>query len=222
MATKKTQLTNIKLEHAYNQISELKKGISKAEFANIINTNRQNLFGRTKNDGVLNFDELILLKIYLDDEKLTDNDFYNELKQEMQITDFADIPIRGEVGLSCGYGSIVYNDTITDTCKVPRATLRQYGANIKSTEIVYAQGDSMSPDIESGDALLVDTSQTEIINGVCYAFNYDGQPMCKRLQKIDNKIKAISKNTLYDPFFIDKDLQFNIVGRVVGIMRPIL
>ena len=90
------------------------------------------------------------------------------------------------------------------------------------TEIVYAQGDSMSPEIESGDALLVDTSQTEIINGVVYAFNYEGQPMCKRLQKIGNEIKAISKNSDYDPFFIDFNNQFNIIGRVVGLMRPVI
>lgn len=222
MATKKTQLSNIKLEHAYNELFKLKNSISKTKFATIINTNKQNLFGRTKNDGVLNFDELALLKIYLDDEKLSDNNFYSEVSLELQNDDFIDVPVRGDVGLSCGYGTVVYNDSVTNTCKVPKTALRQYGANIKCTEIVYAQGDSMSPDIESGDALLVDTSQTEIINGVCYAFNYDGQPMCKRLQKIDDKIKAISKNILYDPFIIDKNLQFNIVGRVVGIMRPLL
>ena len=91
-----------------------------------------------------------------------------------------------------------------------------------SNKIVYAQGDSMSPEINSGDALLVDTSQTNILDGVVYAFNYDGQPMCKRLQKIGKDIKAISSNPLFDSFIIDFTCQFNIVGRVVGFMRPVL
>ena len=237
MAKKKTELTDIKLEDAYNQIKALKEKFTKTEFAVIIDTNKQNLGGRISNNGSLSFDEVKLLLKYLASEDLSDNSFYKELSQTVNPVksrneikevkssdneDFAELNVRGDVGLSCGYGTVVYNDNVTGKCRVPRQTLRDYGASVSSTEVVYAQGDSMSPEIKSGDALLVDTSQTDIIDGVVYAFNYDGQPMCKRLQKIGKEIKAISSNPLFDPFIIDFTCQFNIVGRVVGFMRPVL
>ena len=228
--------TEMKLEYAYNQLKEIMGKFKKTDFGTIIEKKKQNIGGRISYDGKLFYDEASLILKFLSAEGKTDNDFYKELSQlvnpvksrnelkEVKASnndDFAELNVRGDVGLSCGYGTVVYNDGVTGKCRVPRKTLREYGANTSSTEVVYAQGDSMSPEIKSGDALLVDTSQVDIIDGVIYAFNYDGQPMCKRLQKIGKDIKAISTNPLYDPFVIDFTCQFNIVGRVVGFMRPV-
>ena len=238
--TAKENQTNIELKTAFHKTQELVKKFSKAKLAEILGKKRQNISTRMGYGGYLLIDEAPLLLKYLAAEGVTDNDFYGELSQivnpvrtkhelnEISLSndndddDIAELKVRGEVDLSCGYGIVNYNEDVTGTCKVPRSTLKKYGANIPKTEIVYAIGDSMSPEIESGDALFVDTSQTEIINGVVYAFNYDGQTMCKRLQKIGNEIKAISKNPLYDSFLIQENLHFNIVGRVVGFMRPVL
>ena len=232
--------TNILLKVAYNEIQQLTGKLSKTSFADILNRKKQNIGRRMGYDGLLLIDEAKLLLKYLENEGKIDNNFYAKLNQIVnpaksdneiktiqsfvasENDNFAELNVRGVVDISCGYGTSIYNDNVTGKCKVPRKTLRDYGASISMTEIVYAQGDSMSPEIESGDALLVDTSQTEIINGVVYAFNYEGQPMCKRLQKIGNEIKAISKNSDYDPFFIDFNNQFNIIGRVVGLMRPVI
>ncbi len=237
MAKKKTELTKIKLDDAYNHIKALKEKFTKTEFASVIETNKQNLGGRISNNGSLSFDEIKLLLKYLTNEELSDNSFYEKLSQTINPVksenelkeikssvedDFAELNVRGEVAISCGYGTVVYNENVTGKCCVPRKTLREYGASISSTEVVYAQGDSMSPEIKSGDALLVDTSQIDVIDGVVYTFNYDGQSMCKRLQKIGKDIKAIPSNPLFDPFIIDPTCQFNIVGRVVGFIRPVL
>lgn len=233
----KAKQTSLSLETVFNELNGINK-LSKTDFAKILNSSKQNISRRMGYNGYLLANEVTLIMKYLAEDGSTDNDIYKELfkyseeeKSNHQIKefqenniddDFVDLNVRGDVSLSCGYGIAVYNDNVTGKCKVSRSELRRYGASIPNTEIVYAQGDSMSPEIESGDALLVDTSQTEIINGIVYAFNYDGQPMCKRLQKIGNEIKAISKNPLYDSFTIDYNSQFNIVGRVVGLMRPIL
>ena len=238
MAKKKTELTDIKLEDAYNQIKALKEKFTKTEFAVIIDTNKQNLGGRISNNGSLSFDEARLLLKYLSSEDFTKNDFYNQLYNTLnplksrnelkELTsdniddDFTSLKVRGNVGLSCGYGSFSDDEEVTGECLVPTRTLKQFGANRKYTEIVYVQGDSMLSEIKSGDALLVDKSQVEIIDGVIYAFTYDGQTMCKRLQKIGKEIKAISTNPLFDPFMIDFTCQFNVVGRVVGFMRAVL
>lgn len=236
--TAQNNQTDIKLKTAYENTKQLFGKLSKASFAEIFNKQRQNIGGRMSYDGNLLIDEAQMLVKYLASNGKTDNEFYKELyrtvnpvrsKHELKEIalsnssddDFVDIKVRGEVGLSCGYGVINYNEDITGVCKVPRSTLQKYGANIRRTEIVYAQGDSMSPEIESGDALYVDTSQTEIISGLVYAFNYDGQPMCKRLQKIGDEIRAISKNPLYSPFVIDFNLHFEVIGRVLGFNRAI-
>jgi len=229
--------TDMELEYAYNQVKEIIGNFKKTDFGTIIDKTKQNIGGRISYNGKLFYDEASLLLKFLAEEGKTDNAFYKELSQVVNPVksrnelkevkpsdngDFVELNVRGDVGLSCGYGTVVYNDGVTGKCRVPRQTLRDYGARVPSTEVVYAQGDSMSPEIKSGDALLVDTSQIEIIDGVIYAFNYDGQPMCKRLQKIGKEVKAISTNPLYEPFIIDFTCQFNIVGRVVGFMRPVL
>lgn len=231
--------TKIKLETAYLNTKSIVGKLTKTDFASILKRQKQNIGRRIGYNGFLLIDEAVLLLQYLAKNNLNNNDFYFELSQIVnpsrtnseineikpcneQDEDFLELNVRGSVSLSCGYGSFVDNDSITGTCKVPRTTLRQYGASTTRTEIVYAQGDSMSPEIKSGDALLVDTSQTDIIDGVVYAFNYDGQPMCKRLQKIGKEITAISSNPLFKTFTIDFSCQFNIIGRVVGLMRPVL
>ena len=241
MVKKSTKIlqTYLKLEEVFINVRNLVGNLSKTQFAEIIDKKKQNITTRISYDGYLLFDEVPRILKYLSENNLQDTDLYFDLSKilnphltksevkEVKISDdtsdedFTALNVRGEVGVSCGYGSFVDNDRVTGKCLVPTKTLREYGASRTHTEVVYAQGDSMSPEIKSGDALLVDTSQTEIIDGVMYAFNYDGQPMCKRLQKIGKEIKAISSNPLFDPFIIDFTCQFNIVGRVVGFMRPV-
>lgn len=232
--------TNIELEDAYNNLKEIMGKLKKTDFGSIIHKKKQNIGGRISYKGKLFYDEAALILDFLNSEGKTNTDFYKTLfnvvysvkptilqslpQEEVNssnIDEFVDLNVRGDVGLSCGYGSVAYNDEVTGKCRVSRKALNKYGARTSSTEVVYAQGDSMIPEIQSGDALLVDTSQTEIIDGVVYAFNYDGQPMCKRLQKIGKEIKAISTNPAYDPFIIDFTYQFNIVGRVIGFMRSV-
>ena len=222
--------TEFLLEDIINSYKEIIGKISLEDFAKILNTTKQNLSGRKGYGGYLLEKERLLLIKHLTKNDYKETRLYkklieninllvqNELKEDLPEIE---IPVRGDVDVSCGHGVSVYNENPTGTCRISQTVLKDYGANVKSTEIVYATGDSMSPEIEAGDALLVDTSQRDIIDGVVYVFSYDGQPMCKRLQKTADSIKAISRNPLYVPFDIDKTLDFRIVGKVVGFMRPI-
>lgn len=229
MAKKKTNTVKITLESAYNEFLSIFDKFSKVNFATILNTNKQNLHGRINNKSLLFVEEATILLDYLKQENKTDNNFYKELYNALNSSteeddDFVDIPKRGEVSLSCGEGGIeVYSDGITETVRVPRKILRQYRANISRTEIVDACGNCMNPQIQHGDKLLVDTSQIDIVDGLIYAFNYEDEPMCKRLQKMgQDKLKAIPDNPQYEPIIIDENTKFNLVGRVVGLMRPVL
>lgn len=83
------------------------------------------------------------------------------------------------------------------------------------------QRDSMLPEINDNDMLLVDKSQTNIRNGSIYAFNYNGEMMCKQLNTSNDSIIAVSKNQNFTPFIIDTSLHFKIIGRVVGLFRQV-
>ena len=98
------------------------------------------------------------------------------------------IPIRGEVEASCGYGVTVYDENVTSTYSISKKFTDDLGINPKSSEIIFARGDSMEPTIQGGDCLLVDKSKTEIYDGKIYCTRIDGQVYAKRFQKIPSSI----------------------------------
>lgn len=148
-------------------------------------------------------------KLYIDTRK-----DYNESRN-------SNIPVRAEVSASCGTGRSVYDEDITDKLSLPNKLLDFFKANKSMTEIIYAKGDSMLPEINDNDMLLVDKSQTNIRNGSIYAFNYNGEMMCKQLNTSNDSIIAVSKNQNFTPFIIDTSLHFKIIGRVVGLFRQV-
>lgn len=97
------------------------------------------------------------------------------------------------------------------------------GANEKDSQIIFATGDSMEPEIKHGDALMVDKSKREIVDGQIYIVRYDNELMCKRLQKLPpKKIKVVSDNAKYESYTIDltkSEIDFEIIGRVLYYSR---
>lgn len=135
--------------------------------------------------------------------------------------DFINIPVRGDVNASMGYGITVYNEEQTGVYKISRELARDIGISPNNTEMIMASGDSMHPTIEGGDSLLIDLSKKEIYDGRIYCVRIDGQLYAKRLQKIPPcKIKVISDNKeKYDPFYVDfsKEIEFDF--EVIGEIR---
>lgn len=142
--------------------------------------------------------------------------------------DCIDVPVREEVHASMGYGVSVYNEGQTSTYKVGRKLVRDIGASERHIEMIFAQGDSMSPMIESGDALIVDHSKKEIYDGKVYCVRIEGQLYAKILQKIPpSTVKVISYNKEnYDPFYVDlskePDFDFDIKGQVCWSGRVLI
>lgn len=138
--------------------------------------------------------------------------------------DFYKTPIYGNVQASCGNGLMVIDDSQTAYFPVSKQLLKQIGASQKDTNIIFAKGDSMTPEIKDGDALMVDCSKREVIDGQIYVIRYDGQLLCKRLQKMPpNSVKVISDNGKYDAYYIDYtkgiDFDFEVIGRVMWYSR---
>lgn len=90
----------------------------------------------------------------------------------------------------------------------------------KSTaHILYVRGDSMKPRLNNGDAILFDTSQTEIKEGKVYVIQWGDETLVKRLFKeLNGSIRVVSDNSA-DPSFRDRIVkpgtqEFRILGRV--------
>ena len=148
-------------------------------------------------------------------------DLFNNTTQFVSVAnECTDIPVRGNVTASMGYGLTVYDETQTGTYAISNRLAKDLGINLNKSEIIFAKGDSMQPTIEGGDSLLVDLTKREVHDGSIYCVRIDGELYAKRLQKIPpQKIKIISDNKeKYDAFYIDLskniDFDFEIIGEI--------
>lgn len=196
-------LTNSKIT-----FTEIGKGLS---------TGRSNISLRAKNGSELSVSEIKRLEKYFNIEILNKINIVNNKTDE----DFIDIPVRGDVNASMGYGITVYSEEQTGVYKISEKLARDLGVSIPNTEMIMASGDSMYPTIEGGDSLLIDMSKKEIYDGRIYCVRIDGQLYAKRLQKIPPcKIKVISDNKeKYDPFYVDFSKEIDFDFCVIGEIR---
>lgn len=130
-----------------------------------------------------------------------------------------ELKIRGEVNASLGHGVTVYDESQTGSYSISKQLAKDIGINPKTSEIIFAKGDSMEPTIIGGDSLLIDLSKKDIYDGKIYCVRIDGQLYAKRLQKIPPKIvNVISDNPKYKSFEINFskliDFDFEVMGEI--------
>lgn len=87
------------------------------------------------------------------------------------------------------------------------------------------KGDSMSPDIQNGDKIIV-RQQPEVENGQIAVVLINGHDaVCKEFKRLDNGIMLISRNPNYSPMvFTPEEIEntpVRIIGRVIEIRRTI-
>lgn len=211
--------TNLSLNYCYNELLRIVPNLTKQDFGKFINATKQNIGQRMKKDSKLSVSELELLRKNLRENNIPSRFLdYASLPLENQIIQ---IPIRDDVSLSCGTGTVSDNDYITDTIGFDVNFIRKLGGNPKTVSVVSARGDSMEDKISSGDYLLVDEEKKYINDGMIYAFVYDSELYCKKIQKRPNELTAISLNIEYKPFEIENNRQFNIIGQVIGVIKKL-
>lgn len=127
---------------------------------------------------------------------------------------------RRAVKLAAGDGKMVFEDEELPPLPFRADWLR--GRRVTkhaNLVIVYAEGDSMEPDIRDGDAVLLDMGQREIVDGQVYAIDYGGHLRVKRLQKRwDGGLIILSDNSeKYPPESLPPDHASHIMvlGRVI-------
>lgn len=125
-----------------------------------------------------------------------------------------------DVYASAGNGAFLTGDLVGDVCAIEFENdyfLQQFQrASGKGLAIINVKGDSMSPTLESGDLLYVDTTINCYQGDGLYVFSFNDALYVKRLQLAGRKILVLSDNKLYDKWEItaDEEAQFTIHGKV--------
>lgn len=124
--------------------------------------------------------------------------------------------------LSAGGGSMETNGEVAGYYAFRTEFLKRKGNSSKMV-LMDVSGDSMEPEIKSGDSVLIDESQTEIIAGSIYAVGMDEEVVVKVVDKAPGKLILRSYNTLFAPYELDMrgDLStgVRIIGRVIWWCR---
>lgn len=126
-----------------------------------------------------------------------------------------------EVYLSAGYGVTVIDEKPEKIVIDSKLLISDKGikVNPELCEVVMISGNSMSPEYRHGDRVIIDRGDTELTDGHIYAFRYKGQCYVKEINLLGNKIKCLSINKEYDPFYIDENEDFQVFGRIIPRIR---
>lgn len=98
--------------------------------------------------------------------------------------------------------------------------IRKKRLSPKKLASMTADGDSMEERIQHGDALVVDTSQTEVLDGKVYALWYDGGERVKRLYRLPGGgLRIASDNDRHPTIEVPPTAveHVRIIGRVVHV-----
>lgn len=171
------------------------------------------------------FDEVKRIEKYFDvcltDSACQTAKLVEQIESDRTNIELAKIEYFPDVYLSAGYGVEVY-DEYSETIVIDERFLmseRGMRVNPKNCKMVRVSGNSMFPEYHHGDRVIIDESDTNLTDGQIYAFRYDGQCYVKEINRAGNKIKCISVNKEYEPFYIERDVDFKVFGRILPRIR---
>ena len=171
------------------------------------------------------FDEVKRIEKYFDvcltDSACQTAKLVEQIESDRTNIELAKIEYFPDVYLSAGYGVEVY-DEYSETIVIDERFLmseRGMRVNPKNCKMVRVSGNSMFPEYHHGDRVIIDVSDTNLTDGQIYAFRYDGQCYVKEINRAGNKIKCISVNKEYEPFYIERDVDFKVFGRILPRIR---
>ena len=119
-----------------------------------------------------------------------------------------------------GSGSLEVQDNIVGEIPFARSWVSQKGRP-DSMVVMDVVGDSMSPELEPGDSVLIDQSQTEILSNNLYVLGHQDVLQIKRVQARPGLITLYSANQRYQPVTLQGDEieTLRIIGRVLWSSR---
>ena len=196
--------------------------VTQSEIAKALKKDRSNINVKAKRGTELKLKEVQELEQYFN-VILTDSacqlaQQINNIEAKSQL---AQIEYYPDVYLSAGYGCEVMDEYSETVVLDSRFLMSERGmrVNPKNCKMVCISGNSMFPEYHHGDRVIIDESDTNLTDGQIYAFRYDGQCYVKEINRAGNKIKCISVNKEYEPFFIERDVDFKVFGRILPRIR---
>jgi len=69
------------------------------------------------------------------------------------------------------------------TLGMRRTWLERHEYNPMHLIAIYVKGESMEPSLYAGDIVVINTLDTQLVDGAVYAFNYEGEAVVKRLAR---------------------------------------
>lgn len=119
-----------------------------------------------------------------------------------------------------GTGSLEVQDNIVGEIPFARSWVSLKGRP-DSMVVMDVVGDSMSPELEPGDSVLIDQSQTEILSNNLYVLGHQDVLQIKRVQARPGLITLYSANQRYQPVTLQGDEieTLRIIGRVLWSSR---
>lgn len=123
-----------------------------------------------------------------------------------------------EARLSAGSGSLEVSSEQAGGYAFRSDFLHRKG-NPRRMVLMRVSGDSMLPEIQDNDLVLLDQGQTEIVSGRLYAIGFEDAIYIKRIDLQPGKIVLHSTNPAYPPVTLDLGgdcaEQFRVIGRVL-------
>jgi len=121
---------------------------------------------------------------------------------------------------SCGKGTAVLDEPEITPVKLGTQMIQSVMkiSDPKNLKTFRASGDSMTPIIEDGDLLLVDTARLDFCNGGIFLLTINNNWFIKRLRlRLSGELDIISDNGKYpvETFQKDADVEVMIKGRVI-------
>lgn len=124
-----------------------------------------------------------------------------------------------DVYASAGHGTFESSEAVEGMRPFTRAYIRQHlGIRHDELAMVRVMGDSMEPEIHSGDIVLVDRKDTGVAVEGPHLVRMDGSLLLKGLQRRPgHRIRVSSRNHEYEAFevqLVEGQTEFEILGRV--------
>ena len=165
-------------------------------------------------------------------EMYRDSSKTSRLKPHREITDtlgcsvdldeFYFIP-RYDLNASAGHGAMVDNESHRETMAFRKSWVdNTLQVNPKGLAVLGVKGDSMDPEINNKDVVLINTYDNSLRDGI-YVLRFDNDLIVKRIQKLlAGTIEIISANPVYKTMTLHTSSlpeDFGVIGRVLWFGR---
>lgn len=203
------------IDELFKELTKLNKNLSARDICEIWGMDETS-FSRKKKDktGIKhkNIEQL---------EKALDIKLAKTNQEIANINGCISITYRPDVYLSAGYGVEALEERaetmLIDACLLVSERGVKY--NPDKCEVVRISGNSMSPEYRHGDRVIINKDDTELIDGHIFAFRYKNQCYVKEINLMGDRVKCISLNKEYDPFYIESNEDFKVFGRILPRIR---